>query len=149
MDEQLGLFSGFPYPPDTTIGYSAVRLSDETILQYTTRLIWLRTLKVCKGQRRNGTITPGPKRILTGCGCREITFGHVQWGVVAPLVCGRCEGQYRRLPRDGEQCPDTLWYFHLGANDSVEDGFWSTEDGDQVDFWDHYPPTWVDSNDGA
>ena len=155
VDEQLGLFSGFPYPPDQAIGYSAVRLSDETITRYTSRLIWLRTLKVCKGQRKNGTITPGPKRILTGCRCREITFGHVQWGVVAPLVCGRCDGQYRRLPRDGEPCPDTGWYFHLGVSENgttehdVNGGFWYTEDGDIVDFCDHYPPTWEESNNGT
>ena len=155
VDTQMGLFTGMPYPPDSTIGFSSVQLSQETITRYSARLIWLRTLKVCKGQRRGPSIDPGVRRILTGCDCKEITFGHVQWGIVAPLLCGRCHGQYRRLPRDGERCPDTDMVFGLapavtrGMDQDPRNGFWFTDEGDLVDFCDHYPPTWAESNDGV
>jgi hypothetical protein len=154
VDTQMGLFSGFPYPPDERIGYSSVRLTQETIAAYDDDLKALGTLQVCTGQRQAARITPGPKRILTGCGCREITFGHTQWGVVAPLVCGTCEGGYKRLPRDMEACPDTGWTFALGVgvkggqDPDVNNGFWFTDEGDMVDYVDHYPPTWAKTNQG-
>lgn len=158
VDTQLGLFNGFPYPPDERIGYSSVRLTDETITKYSARLIWLRTLDVCQGNRRAARITPGPKRILTGCNCKDITFGHVQWGVVAPLICGKCRGQYKRLPRDGERCPDEDcgMYFGLapgeggvGLHQDPRQGVWFTPEGDQVDYDDHYPETWTATNNGT
>ena len=126
----MGLFSGFPYPPDGTIGYSSVRLTDETITKYSARLIWLRTLDVCKGNRRAAHISPGPKRILTGCDCKDITFGHVQWGIVAPLICGKCRGQYKRLPRDGDRNPSATMAQINGVALSTAQG-WVTKARDR------------------
>ena len=146
---------GVLHPPDVRIGYSAVQLTDETRALYRTVLGWLEALPVTKGDGRGApSITPGPKRILTGCGCREITFGHVQWGVVAPLVCGSCGGQYKRQPRVDEEVdhPDggiARWGRHFD-DDPYE--WWhhrSDEDfGDCYQLGDWYPSEWDDQNNG-
>ena len=36
-----------------------------------------------------------------------------------------------------------------GMDQDPRNGFWFTDDGDTVDFCDHSPPTWAESNNGV
>ena len=163
---------GKDHKPCTRRGYSAVQVTPETLEVYSEELKALEALPLETGRVKGTHIHKGVARVPVTCECgHETSFGHVTWRTIAPLICGTCMGQYRRIPRDGEEVVEEgveFVYQGLDRFQKAEDifqgrrfGFWWFRDqyGDLQEHLDFpedcingngyfYPQEWEQNNNG-